>query len=135
MAKRRLIRHCKSFWIVVGLFMVLGLAGCATTPEGPPVEPNKVDRSIIPRVLPAVADQRSYHRMMETTLEWRRKAASVDGEWREVGPLIFKAEQAAAAGDYARAIDLAELARFQAEMGYRQMQAQEDVTNPPFLYY
>ena len=27
------------------------------------------------------------------------------------------------------------MARFQAEMGYRQMRAQEDVMNPPFLFY
>jgi hypothetical protein len=73
--------------------------------------------------------------MMESAWEWRRKAASVDGEWRDVGILIEKAEAAAAAGDYARAIDLAEQARFQAEMGYRQMEAQKAVKNPQFLYY
>ncbi len=127
--------NLKSMVYCISLLASVGLTGCATAPEVPPVEPNKVDRSIIPRELPAVADQRSYHQMMESALEWRRKAASVDGEWREVGPLMAKAEQAAAAGDYARAIDLAEMARFQAEMGYRQMQAQEDIMNPSFLYY
>ena len=125
----------QSIGYLLSLAVILGLAGCAATPDGPPVEPNKVDRSIIPRKLPAVADQRNYHRMMESALEWRLKAAAVDGEWRDVGALIAEAERVAASGDYARAIELAEMARFQAEMGYRQMRAQEDVMNPPFLYY
>lgn len=115
--------------------LLWALAGCAGAPREPAAPPNRVDRSVIPRELPQVADQRNYHRMMESAWEWRRKAASVDGEWRDVGILIEKAEAAAAAGDYARAIDLAEQARFQAEMGYRQMEAQKTVKNPQFLYF
>ena len=117
------------------LFAVLSLGGCAMLPEKPEVRDNPVDRSVIPRELPVVTDQRAYHRMMEAALEWRRKAAEVDGEWRDVGPLIDQAERVARSGDYTRAIELAERARFQAEMGYRQMKAQQDVTNPAFLYY
>jgi hypothetical protein len=116
--------------------LILGLAGCATLSDNAPeTQPTRVDRSIIPLEVPAVKDHRSYLRMMESALEWRQKAASVDGEWRDVGRLIGEAERAAAIGDYARAIDLAERARFQAEMGYRQMKAQEDIENPAFLHY
>ena len=127
--------------IVICMTLCLGLPllhGCATTPQpGEPVarEATPLDRSVIPRRLPAQASEREYRKLLDEAREWQQKAASVDGEWRDVEPLLQQAEQAAAAGDYRRAIDRAENARFQAEMGYRQMRTQERVVNPPFLYY
>ncbi len=93
------------------------------------------DRSVIPKKLPAISSEAEYGRMLKAAREWQRKAATVDGEWRDVQSLLVRAEQAAVTGDFRRAIELAEAARFQSEMGYRQMQTQERVVNPPFLYY
>jgi hypothetical protein len=89
---------------------------------------------VIPGRLPELADRAAYERLRREAREWQRRAASVDGEWRDVEPLLSRAEEAAAAGDFERAAALAEFALFQAEMGYRQMKAQERVTNPPYLY-
>ena len=118
--------------LVTGLLV---LAGCAGVQQ-PVVRPqNTYDRSVIPKELPPVADEAAYLQMLKAAREWQRQAHSVNGEWRDVQSLLDQAEQAALAGDYRYAIELAESARFQAEMGYRQMRAQEKVDNPPFLYY
>jgi hypothetical protein len=94
-----------------------------------------VDRSVIPKKLPPMADETAYRQMLLSAQKWQRKAQSVNGEWRDVGALLDQSERAAEAGDYRGAIGFAESARFQAEMGYRQMRAQEDVENPTYLYY
>ena len=122
--------------LVVGRLAIsmLALGGCRSTQTLPPTEP-AVDRNVIPRQLPSVADRDAYERMLGEAREWQRRAAALDGEWRDVEPLIQRAQQAAAERDFAHAVELAESARFQAEMGYRQMKAQEHVGNPPYLYY
>ncbi len=56
----------------------------------------------------------------------QKKAAAVGGEWRDVGKFLKQAEQAAEAGDYAKAIKLANKAKFQGEMGYQQALSQKD---------
>jgi len=56
----------------------------------------------------------------------QEKAVSVDGEWRDVEKLIKKAELAAEKGDIGTAVKLAEQARFESEMSYRQALAQKD---------
>ena len=124
------------FGLVVSWLAISTLAqfGCTSTQEPSPTEP-ATDRSVIPRQLPAVPDRNAYERLLQEAREWQRRAAAVDGEWRDVEPLIQRAQQAAAAGNFAYAVELVESARFQAEMGFRQMKAQEQVGNPPFLYY
>ncbi len=73
------------------------------------------------------------------------KAASVGGEWRDSrwkkstfvkwknpegktikGSFVGIAEQAAAAGDYKKAIELLKVAKFQGEMGYQQAMGQKN---------
>lgn len=56
-----------------------------------------------------------------------KKAATVDGVWRDAGKFLKKAKDAAAKKDYATAIKLANKAKFQGEMGYNQAVAQKDV--------
>lgn len=119
---------------LLALFSLLA-GGCAGSREPPRPLGISVDRSVIPKALPATEDQAAYRAMLTEARQWQRQAASVDGEWRDVDALLQQAQQAAEAGDFARAIELAEFARFQAEMGYRQMRAQEQVENPRFLYY
>ncbi|HGG59789.1 MAG TPA: SoxXA-binding protein [Gammaproteobacteria bacterium] len=54
----------------------------------------------------------------------RKKAASVDGEWRDTGKLIKKAKALAEKGKTAEAIKLAKKAQQQGELGYAQAKAQ-----------
>ncbi len=119
----------------LGLVGVLFLGGCETMDGSRQVKDKPRERELIHRQLPEVEEQRSAEQLLVKARDWQRKAASVDGEWRDVGILIDQAEQAAAKGDYRAAMEKAEHARFQAEMGYRQMQAQEKVDNPAFLYF
>lgn len=126
----------KSANILRRIAPVMLLAGCASlTTQDKPTGPSKVDRSVIPREMPSIADQQAYLDMLRSAREWQRKAASVDSEWRDVDSLLEQAAEAAGAGNYAQAIERAEQARFQAEMGYRQADVQQEVTHPPFLYY
>jgi len=107
------------------------LAACAATP--PPVATAKAPAPS--RAPPAaVSQQQDYERKATEARQWQRRAAAVDGEWRDVDSLLRQAQDHAARGRYRRAFELAEMARFQAEMGYRQMQGQSTVHNPDYLY-
>ncbi|MDW3094279.1 MAG: hypothetical protein R8G33_01265 [Gammaproteobacteria bacterium] len=64
----------------------------------------------------------------------QKKAASVDGEWRDVAEILEKAEQAINSGDLDKAKELAELAKFQSELGYQQAVDQKgNVEHPSIL--
>ncbi len=54
----------------------------------------------------------------------QKKAASVEGEWRDVGKFIKKAEKALKKGDLDTAMKLAKKARVQSELGYKQAMEQ-----------
>jgi hypothetical protein len=56
----------------------------------------------------------------------QQQAASVGGEWRDSGKLMKKAREAAAQGDYAKAITLAERVRQQYQLGYQQAASQRN---------
>lgn len=97
----------KYFGVIV---LATGLAvGCATTPE--PKEPE-----------PAVEAGPSADALkaIEAAKAAIAKAKSVGGLWRDTEKMLKKAEEAAKAGDNAKAIKLANQAREQAEMGYNQ---------------
>jgi len=65
----------------------------------------------------------------------RKKAASIDGEWRDTGKIIKKAKAALKAGDSAKAIKLAKKAENQGKLGYEQAQAQQTLKMPSYLKY
>ncbi len=119
----------------VGLICILSLGGCEVMQGLQLVRDQPKQTGLTHRQPPEVKDQRIAEQSLVDAREWQRKAASVGGEWRDVHVFIEQAEQAAARGAYQMAIDQARQARFQAEMGYRQMKAQEQVSNPPFLYF
>ena len=50
----------------------------------------------------------------------RNQAASVGGEWRDVGKMLSEAKKAAAAGDLKKANDLATRALNQSQLGHQQ---------------
>ncbi len=57
----------------------------------------------------------------------KKKAASVGGEWRDIGKMIKQAEKLAKEGKTEKAIKLAETAKKQGELGYEQMVSQKNV--------
>lgn len=63
----------------------------------------------------------------------RKKAASVDGEWRDTGKMIQKAKELAAGGDIDGAIKLANKAQRQGENGYAQAISQKDAGFPDYV--
>ncbi len=65
----------------------------------------------------------------------RKRAASAEGEWRDVGKMLKKAKAALAKGDYKTAKKLAAKAKSQSEMGYKQAVAQKDLKMPSYLKY
>jgi len=65
--------------------------------------------------------------------EAREKAASVGGEWIAVGDMIKNAQTLAGAGEFDKAIDEANAARFQAERGYEQAMAEKDAGFPQYM--
>ncbi len=109
----------KKTFATIGLALLV--AGCnATTPET------------------AMTPKAQYEAALARTQEWVDKAASVDGEWRDIRwkkskkKYLPKAIEAAKAGDYEKALKLLSIAEFQARMGYEQAMAEKDAG--PHLY-
>jgi len=65
----------------------------------------------------------------------RKKADSVDGEWRDTAKIIKKAKGAAKSKNYAKAVELATKAREQGELGYLQAVSQKELHIPSYLKY
>ena len=65
----------------------------------------------------------------------RKKAASVDGEWRDTGKMIKQAQAALKEGKLQVAADLAQQAKAQGELGYDQAVSQKELRMPSFFKY
>jgi len=63
----------------------------------------------------------------------REKAASVGGEWRDVGDMLKSATTLAGAGEFDQAIEAASAAKFQAERGYEQAMTEKDAGFPDYM--
>ena len=61
-----------------------------------------------------------------------KKAASVDGKWRDTQKILKKAKATAAKGDTADAMKLAKKAKFEGDMGYQQAMDEKDAK--PWLF-
>ena len=55
----------------------------------------------------------------------KKKAASVGGEWRDIGKILKKAKKALKAGNAGKCVKLANKARRQGELGYAQALAEQ----------
>ena len=87
-------------------------------------------------IAPAVpaADQADFEEAYEAAVTAQEKAASVSGEWRDIGKFLKEAKKLAAAGDFEAATKLAEKAENQGHRGYEQMTSQAGKVGPePFL--
>lgn len=71
--------------------------------------------------------------MIDAAEEARQKAASVGGEWRDVGAMIKSAKTLAGAGEFDQAIEVASTAKFQSEMGYEQAMAERGADFPEYM--
>ncbi len=111
--------------LLTSLVFVLGLAGCAGTSE---------TASMVKAAPVASTPAARFQQVLAAAKAARKKAASVDGEWRDIGKILKKAEGAAKKGDYEKAIKLAEYARFQGDMGYQQAISQKGIGNPDYFY-
>lgn len=63
----------------------------------------------------------------------QKKAASVDGEWRDTGKIIKKAKAAQSEQNYAQAVKLANKAARQGGLGYEQAYSQRELRMPSYL--
>ena len=92
------------------MMLVLGLAvGCASTPDDT-----------------GAADQATAEQAIADAKAANAKAKAMGAEWRDTGKMIEEAEAAYAAGDYAKAIELANQAQRQAENAIAQAKAEEE---------
>ena len=102
----------------------------------------------VPVAAPAPkADAAAYETALAAATAAADKAASVKGEWRDTrwakstfvswtdpegnkvkGSYVDIAKKAAAAGDYDKAVELLEVAKFQGDMGYAQAMEQKDAS-------
>lgn len=97
--------------------LVLSMAvGCAGQPTEPEVDPEQVKAEQMAAAQQAIADAKS-------ALE---EAKAIGAEWRDTEELIKQAEEALAAEDTAKAIELANQARRQAENAIAQKRAEEE---------
>jgi hypothetical protein len=85
-------------------------------------------------VAPATEDKAAMaEAMIKAAEEAQAKAASVGGEWRDVGDLIKSAKTLAGAGEFEQAIEAASTAKFQSERGYEQSLAERNADFPDFM--
>jgi hypothetical protein len=73
------------------------------------------------------ADEKSFNATYEAADSARKKAASMNYEWRDTGKMLKKAKEAAGKGDYETAEKLAKKAKFQGEMAVAQANEQEQL--------
>lgn len=82
----------------------------------------------------SAADQADFEKAYEAAVAAQEKAASVSGEWRDIGKFLKEAKKLAEAGDFEAAVNLAQKAENQGHRGYEQMTSQAGKVGPePFL--
>ena len=72
------------------------------------------------------AEKANYEKTLAAAKAAQKKAASVNGEWRDVGSFIKDGEKAAESGDYKTALKMVKRARVQSELGYEQAMEQKN---------
>ena len=80
------------------------------------------------------ADQAAFTAAMAEAKAAVATANHAGGEWRDTGKIMKEAEKAAAAGDYDKAVMLANKAKLQGLLGAQQANEQANAGNPDYLY-
>ena len=107
---------------------LIGLTGCETQQAKTDAGASKATASA------PTTGQAGYEAALAAAKAEIKKADGMGGEWRDTGKLLKKADKAAAKGDFAAAIKLANSAAFQAKMGQEQAKAEAGVGNSGYLY-
>ncbi|MCW8945700.1 MAG: SoxXA-binding protein [Sedimenticola sp.] len=107
--------------VALSLFMVAQVSVSAESKAGMV----KMDDAMAAKVADAIAKAEAA----------RKKAASVDGEWRDTGKFIKNAQKAADAGEYDKALKLAKRAEDEGRLGYEQAVSQSELKIPSYLKY
>ncbi|PLY13949.1 MAG: SoxXA-binding protein [Sedimenticola sp.] len=115
------MRKTKYLGILVLAFILVGGIGCATA-SSDKMSSMKTEMTADDATAAIAAADAA-----------RKKAGSVSGEWRDTGKIIGEAEEAAKAGDFAKAVKLANKAKVQGERGYEQMVSQEKLRLPSYF--
>ena len=77
--------------------------------------------------LPTVAaTQDSANAAIKAATKAQKKADRKHAEWRDIKKMLKHAQKAVDSGDYAKATKLADMAKFQAEMGMEQAKQQKN---------
>ena len=97
--------------------LALGFVGCASTPEQAAPAASSVDKAAAEK---AIADAKSAN----------AEAKKLNAEWRDTGDLIKQAEDALAAGDFAKAVELANQAKREADNAIAQAKSEQARLNP-----
>ena len=79
------------------------------------------------------ADAAEYETMIRAAEAAQKTADEAGGEWRDVGKLIKAAKAAADSGAYGKATALANKARQQSELGYKQALAEKNAGMPDYV--
>ncbi len=77
--------------------------------------------------------QAQYEDMYQQAKAAQKRAASVEGEWRDIGKFLKKAQALAKKGDYEAAFKLARKAYIQGKLGYTQALSQQKVDWPSYF--
>jgi len=104
--------------IASAIFSVSFIAGCAV--PGQSKAPNGEQKA-------------AYEQAVKDAKAAIKQAASVGHEWRDSGKILKNAAKAADAGDYAKAIKLANEAKREGELGHKQAMAEKNAGPPPVL--
>lgn len=103
--------------------LIFALGGCAATGGGNSSSSNAA----------AIADVTTAKAAIDAAEAALKQARGIEGEWRDAKKkMIRKAKAATSKGDYAKAIKLANMAKFQGDMGHKQAMAQKNAK--PWLF-
>jgi hypothetical protein len=83
----------------------------------------------------AESNQAKAQAMIEKAEQARKKADSVNGEWRDTGKLVKQAKSALDKGETVKAMKLAAEAHKQSVLGYQQAVSQQQLQLPSYLRY
>ena len=112
--------YIKPILKVLGLALLLGVCLSAQAVQAAPANEAMIAKA---------------QKMIDDADQARKKAASINGEWRDTAKIIKKARMTLKKGDYVTAMKLAAQAHNQGVLGYQQAMSQQELKMPSYLKY
>ncbi len=114
----------RSLMLAMALLPAIALTGCQTAETKEAAAPET-----------AMAPQAAaFQKALAAAKKANKAAAALKNEWRDTAKIIKAAEKAAAKGDYATAIKLANKAEEQGRLAVQQARDNANAGNPSYLY-